>query len=430
MKYVILGAGLSGLSAAYHLNTDDYVIFESESHIGGLCRTKRVEGYKFDYTGHYIHCKDPRVKELLNELLGEKLISHQRRSGINLYGVVTPYPFQLNTYGHDVAVIKECLMGLIEAKYRKESADINSFDDWILSTCGDGIANHFMRPYNAKLWTVHPREMTTDWLSTYVPDPDIESALEGALQCNSDTVGYNASFLYPDDGGIEQLPQSFRCKVKNIELSSKIEAIDLENKVVYYGGRSERYDKLISTIPIHQFVNKIKGINEEVLEVSDERLNYNNLFAINIGAKKMNNGGYHWLYFPESKYNFYRVGFPSTLSKNMAPEGMASASVEVAYSKLDLSFLSRQEEVVEEVIKGLVLADILQKEDIDVVNTMFIPNAYVIYDKYRRESLQSIQKYLLENDVVSVGRYGGWEYSAMEDAIIHGMCAAERVRVV
>ena len=46
-RILILGAGLAGLSAAWHLQRKgiDCCIFEKESEVGGLCRSKKINGF-------------------------------------------------------------------------------------------------------------------------------------------------------------------------------------------------------------------------------------------------------------------------------------------------------------------------------------------------------------------------------------------------
>ena len=72
MKTAILGAGLTGLSAAYHLKKD-YEIFESESEAGGLCRSVREKGFVFDYGPHLYFSKNRYVRRFINTLLKKNL---------------------------------------------------------------------------------------------------------------------------------------------------------------------------------------------------------------------------------------------------------------------------------------------------------------------------------------------------------------------
>src|SRR5262249_9389100 len=89
---LIVGAGLTGLSAAYHLGTHPYVLLEREDHVGGLCRSVRDGGFTFDYTGHLLHMKRSEVRSLVFRLLGEHSFAKiERRSGIYSHGTYTEY---------------------------------------------------------------------------------------------------------------------------------------------------------------------------------------------------------------------------------------------------------------------------------------------------------------------------------------------------
>ena len=75
---LIVGAGLAGLSTAYHLTGVPYRLYERESEVGGLCRSYRKDGFTFDYTGHLLHFRQPPIKALVEQLLADKLQKHQR----------------------------------------------------------------------------------------------------------------------------------------------------------------------------------------------------------------------------------------------------------------------------------------------------------------------------------------------------------------
>jgi phytoene dehydrogenase-like protein len=49
---VILGAGLTGLSAAYHLTAKPTLLVERAEKVGGHARSERWNGHTFDVTGH------------------------------------------------------------------------------------------------------------------------------------------------------------------------------------------------------------------------------------------------------------------------------------------------------------------------------------------------------------------------------------------
>jgi len=98
---VIIGAGLAGLSAAFHLEGEDYIILEKDKRPGGLCRSDELEGFTFDRAIHVLYTKDAYAEHFIKEvLLQDNLLIHKRESWIFSHGAYTEYPFQANTYGN------------------------------------------------------------------------------------------------------------------------------------------------------------------------------------------------------------------------------------------------------------------------------------------------------------------------------------------
>jgi protoporphyrinogen oxidase len=112
---VVLGGGLTGLSAAAHLGSIDTLVLEREKETGGLCRSFAEAGFTFDCTGHLLHLRDARIRALVEGLAPGVFASHERRALIHSKGVLTPYPFQANLHGLPLPVVKECVAGFVEA---------------------------------------------------------------------------------------------------------------------------------------------------------------------------------------------------------------------------------------------------------------------------------------------------------------------------
>ena len=123
---IILGAGLSGLSCALHLQTgcknNDILMLEKESVVGGLCRSYQKEGFTFDYTGHWIHLNDEYCRRFLHDAVPD-LLEIERNSIIWSQGRYTAYPYQINTYGLPAETIVECLEGFVDTLRIQEKED-------------------------------------------------------------------------------------------------------------------------------------------------------------------------------------------------------------------------------------------------------------------------------------------------------------------
>ena len=445
-KVLIIGAGLTGLSTAYHLEKRggiDYSIYEKREKVGGLCRSeyKTRRGLKgeftFDILGHLLHLKEEYTIGLVRRLLKENLTTDiPRDSWIYSKGVYTRYPFQANTYGLPPKVVKECVFGFISAKYHSLHSPRGpfeeSFHDWILRKFGKGIAKHFMIPYNKKIWTVHPRDLTCGWIKVnpkYVPSPNIQEVVIGALEDQKKHFGYNVRFDYPRRGGIQKLPDAFEAKIKNLELNTNLSRVNIRKKVAYFdrGKIEEKFRFMVSTVPLRELILEIiEDVPEKIRRAAFE-LNHTSVLSLNLGINRENIDHGHWTYFPEDKYVFYRVGFPKKFSHNMCPPGTSSVYVEIACKPKELK-QENEKKFITRAKKDLIKAGILKTErEILVEHREPIEYAYVIYDRNRDKNLAIIQGYLREKNIYSVGRYGGWKYSTMEEAILEGKGVAEKI---
>jgi len=429
-RLVIIGAGLAGLSAAYHLEQQgftNYQIFEKDSTVGGLCKSLLLDDFTFDYGSHILYTKDSYAEELIKKtLLKSRFNSQIRKASICYRNVYTEYPFQGHLYGQDPDIVKECLLGLVKVRYEGALNPIN-FEEWINITFGSGIANHFMLPYNRKLWAINLQKMSYDWISERVPIPEVEETLEGALKPLQRSYGPNAYFWYPLKSGIGALANGFLPAVRNANLSSEVSKISLTTREVEVNGNRIGYDKLISTIPLPKIISLISDDIPFQVKQAAGSLKYNIVYVVNLAVNRANISGYHWVYFPEKKYIFHRVSFPMNLSAFMAPEGESSISAELSVS-MHKPLKMSQDEIMEAVVAGLRESGILNKGDRILFRDLrCLDPAYVIYTPDRERNIELIHKFLNAKEIYPCGRFGSWAYLNMDQTILSGRKIADEV---
>lgn len=424
-KVAIIGGGLAGLSAGYHLHEYEPAVFEKESAIGGLCRSFSQDGFTFDCTGHLIHLKNAYTKELIANLLPDAFQPHERLAAIYSNSVTTPYPFQANTYGLPPQVIKDCVMGFVESLHANGNARPANFYDWVVQTFGTGIARHFMLPYNEKFWKQDLRGITSDWVSWSIPKPTLEEVVNGALGLTNKGMGYNPKFIYPRNGGIDCLPQALARNIRKVYTQRVVEYIEPRKKYIRFNdGNEERYDVLISTLPLPVAFRILKDTPDFLVEDA-EQLRAISVLNINIGIDRPRVSDQHWIYFPEEQFVFSRVGFPMNFSKSVAPEGTSSIYIEITHQPGQAMNI---EQAYERSLTDLRKAGILRVGDrILTRHVLDIGFAYVVFDEHRQRHLQTLLSYLESRDIYSAGRYGLWDYYSMEDSILSGKKAADAV---
>ncbi|HEY4120704.1 MAG TPA: NAD(P)-binding protein, partial [Byssovorax sp.] len=239
----VIGAGLTGLSTAFHLDRAGVGrrLFERSDHVGGHAVTVEDSGYRFDRTGHLLHLRDAEMRALALAWIGPGAIEIQRRSRVWSSGVYTRYPFQANTFGLPPEVANACLLGFLKAHFAPEKREPANFEEFCRATFGDGISEHFMMPYNTRLWGVSPRDITADWCQRFVPIPRLEDVVAGAVGLNDRELGYNASFVYPRLG-IGQLTDGLARATGRVELSRAPLAIDVAKRELHFDDEIVGYD--------------------------------------------------------------------------------------------------------------------------------------------------------------------------------------------
>jgi len=422
----VLGGGLTGLSASLHLGRAGvrHRLFEREAVAGGHAVTLSDSGFLFDRTGHLLHLRDPEMQTLATELLpATQYRKLQRRSAVFSHGVYTRYPFQANTFGLPPEVAYECLSGFLRAHFAQPKPEPKSFEEFCQVHFGEGISKHFMLPYNARLWGVAPSEVTSEWCQRFVPLPKLEDVLRGALGAQAPELGYNVSFWYPELG-IGTFSQALAARTP-IELSRAPQQIDVKRRTLVFDHEEVPFDVLLSSIPLPTLLRLLSELPERVAEAAS-RLRSTHLHYFDLGLAVPNPNPYHWIYVPEDKYPFYRVGCYSHFSDKLAPPGKSSLYVELADRRAP-----NPERALESVVVGLVELGLLKSaQDIELSRLRRIDYAYVIYDHHYRAALDVIEPFLAQQRIISSGRYGGWNYSSMEDALLMGRSAAQDARAL
>jgi protoporphyrinogen oxidase len=428
-KIVVIGAGLTGISTAYHLEQKgfyDYKLFEKESCIGGLCRSVVQDGFTFDYTGHLLHASDSYFRSLIESTVGlDNLHAIYRRSFIYSQNTYTQYPYQINLQGLPTTTIAECIQGFIERKQSNKQP--KTFYDWVLQNFGVGFGKHFFFTYQKKIFAYPVRSLTASWTGRFVPATSLEQIIDGVLGKGPDQhIGYNSQFFYPKEGGIIAWVTKFAQHLFNpVYTNFCVSSIDVTQKVVHFtNGHVEPYEQLITTMPLDQLLCILKEPADSQLQKAHDKLLCNSVVNFNLGIKRFDLSDKHWIYFPEPIYPFYRIGFPHNFAPAMVPQGCSSLYGEFAYIKKSKRTINEYLRVALAGTKKLLN---IQEKDLATECIIHIPHAYVIYDFWREKELPKLLKKLAAYQIFSVGRYGEWKYSSMQEAVLDGKKIAEQL---
>jgi UDP-galactopyranose mutase len=409
---VIVGAGIAGLSLAYHLKLP-YDLYEKEETVGGICRSEVVAGCTFDYAPKVMLLGNQYATDLSVELLGENVqfTAFSDWSYHHRYGVYTRTPFQKHMYGLPTWARLRALAGLATTKLSPNGKDHKSYQDWLYSHLGRPIADMVIVPQESKKWKINTAEMDYRWAPSRVPRPDLKTALRGAVQ----DIPQSREFGYTLRGGIQALMDGFAERLAGLHLGVSLEAVDTTERVVHFDDGTEKpYDALVGTLPLPLLVNKLDRAPNEVREAAS-RLKTLSLLCVCLVVEREPISDKHFVYVHDPDLIFHRVSFLSNLSPEMAPPGYSSVIAEVSY--VDEPPMS-EAALIERVQADLTAMNVLRPEDHIVGSRiLYLPHAYPRQTPDRLDNVRLIRDCLEKFDIYSFGRFGEWEYYNMHDII-------------
>jgi protoporphyrinogen oxidase len=414
-RILIIGAGPCGLSCARELKAlghENWLVFEPASVAGGHAGSVvDPQGFRWDFGGHVVFSHYGEFDRLLEEVMGDDVLHHERSSYIRFEDRWVPYPFQNNLRHLPPEPAYECLLGLIEAPGGDPSMD---FAQWMEATFGGGITHHFMRPDNFKVWATPPERMSSNWIAERVSVVDYKRAVRGMVFQEDDAAwGPNNLFLFPKTGGTGEIFRRLGALIGDrIAYRREVVSIDVEAKQVRFSdGLQESCDMLMSTMPIDILVRSSAHCPDNVSAAAEE-LEHNGVYMVGIGYEKPLTDEKSWMYFPEDHVPFYRATNFAKYSPNNVPDGdtesYSSYMTEVSYSRYKPE---STEGLAERVEDGLRTSGVVAgRPEIASMHVENLDYAYAVPTIKRDAALTTIQSWLMTHDIYSRGRFGAWKY--------------------
>lgn len=397
---LIIGAGISGISyaAASH---NDCLIVEAEQEIGGYCKTIYRDGFVWDYSGHFFHFQHPELRDyVMQRIAPDEMLTVQKHTQI-LYGDRhVDFPFQMNIHQLPQEEFIDCLYDLFSVP---ADAPSDTFKQMLYAKFGRSIAEKFLIPYNTKLYATDLDRLDVDAMGRFFPYADREQIVRNFRR--PEGASYNATFLYPKRGCI-RIVNSVASHVDPscISLGERLLSVDPAAHIAVTSRRTIRYDRLVSTLPLPTLLDLCS------LPYDHEVYTWNKVLVFNLGfdAKGPERTNC-WLYVPENKYVFYRVGFYD----NIIGQDRMSLYVEIGFAKDQP--IPDIDSLLQRTLADLGAAGIVDGQSLVAEHHVVMDPAYVHITQRSEADKAEKMQLLASHDIYSIGRYGGWKYCSLED---------------
>jgi protoporphyrinogen oxidase len=412
---VIIGAGPAGLAAS-HFATQPHVVVESENEIGGLCRSFTLGGCTLDLGGHALFSKHADLLALFEQKVQGGLFAQPRQAFVHSHGRLLPYPFQAHLFGLPQEVVAECLAGLEQAA--RSQADRAYLAGWIEAAFGSGIAKHFMRPYNEKVWAFPLEDVRSDWAGGRIVKPDVKSIVEGALAPRAYRQFDNAVVRYPNDGGFAAVYRPFTPPVSSLMLNCRAVAIDVDARLVRLAsGDTLPYSAVVSTIPLDVLADVATGIPEE-MKTAARSLAWNGLHLASFAVADAERNDMQRIYTADPDVPFHKLVINSNSSPALRSQARLGLQAEISFSGH----------------KHVATGDLLDRcwSAIGAMGVMgprarathsdlrTIDRAYPVATRQSKGAPEFLVGKFADLGIFCAGRFGMWRYVNSDDAFFLG----------
>ncbi len=449
---ICIGAGPAGLTAARQLARAGVAVTVLERdprYVGGISRTERYKGFRFDVGGHRFFSKSQEIEALWEEILGDQLLTRPRKSRIFYNGKLFNYPLSALDALTKLGIIESTTCGLSYLKSRMFPVrDPRSFEDWVTNQFGARLFNIFFKTYTEKVWGMKCKEISADWAAQRIMGLSLGKAIRQALTPGWLRRGRNTpktlieSFRYPRLGPgqmWEAAADEVRALGGEVRLGMAVDRIEWDPESGTWTvhacdpeGVRERFtgQDVISSAALRDLVEYLHPAPPEPVMTAARSLRYRDFLTVALIVRDVELFDDNWIYIHDMNVKVGRIQNFKSWSPHLVPDPKLSClGMEYFCFEGDGLWESGDEALIrladEELIQlGLVTAG-------HVIDGTVIrqPKAYPVYDENYEERIKLFSDWLERErpGLHLVGRNGMHKYNNQDHAMMTAMLTAENI---
>ncbi|HLZ37431.1 MAG TPA: NAD(P)-binding protein, partial [Mycobacteriales bacterium] len=423
---LVLGAGPTGLGAAWQLHADggaDWLLVEAAPGPGGAAASVTdPAGFTWDLGGHVIHSHFPLFDDVIARVVDDW--SFPRRSGWvsaadpRAWGGGdgwVPTPLQRHIGLLPPPLRDRVVAELADRAVPGDAADGKgpvqigeSLEEFFVAAFGRSLTATFFRPFNT--WGHPPAELGHAWTSlrsgSTAPNvPEVDLSLT-----RPHTPDDTSTFPFPTYGSGAVWSGVARALPADRQVyGDAAAALDSRERVVTLrDGHRIGYELLVSSIPLPTLLALCSETPRPAVDAT--RLRHSGTHAVGLGflgqpPPRLRDVSY--VYVPDADVPVHRATVLSHYSPAMAGPGRWSLLFEAGCSpRLPVSSADALSSAIEQARRWDAEAAPVS------VWQRFLPYGYPVPTLDRDRVLNRVQRWLESVGILSRGRFGGWRYES------------------
>ncbi len=444
---IVVGAGPSGLAAGYELtrNGASVVLVERLSQVGGLSRTIRHDGTRFDVGPHRFFTKSSEIHQLWLDILQEDLLSVPRLTRIFYNNKFFYYPLSpVNAFfGIGPLAAVNILASYLSTRIQERihPTEPVSFEDWVTAQFGKRLYEIFFKTYTEKVWGIPCTSIGADWAGQRIKGLSLWTAVVNSIfkPKKKKIKTLVDEFVYPRLGAgmfYERLAERIEANGGEILLNrhvrgfrhegSEVRSIIIEDE---QGTREEiEGSAFLVSSPLSDGVLGLEPEPPPEVIRAARNLRYRSHIGVDIEVEG-NPFPDNWIYVHSKEVNLARVANYRNFSSMMArTEDTSPLTVEYFCFKGDSIWNRSEEELISLAKTELQQMKILKPDQIRKGFVVRNEKAYPVIEIGYEGKMDLLKQYISRfRNFQPIGRSGMFRYNNMDHAIMTGLLAARNL---
>lgn len=448
-RVLILGAGVTGLSAAYHLTRQDnyqVTVLEKADRVGGLASSFKLGPAIFDFGPHAFHSQQPYIIDFFQKVMDGDYNEIEKDVAIKFQGEFYPYP--LNPVQAlrrmPLSVSMRCGISYFWNLLTnfKSMESLKTSEEFFVRNFGWELYRIFFEKYTEKVWGIHPRDLSAKFIKNRLPSANLLRIFWSSLTGRdirirkAHEVPLKLRIFYPKEGSIQfpdALRQGTEQKGGQVLLSREVTGIEISNGRAIAvrlndkeGEHRLECDILISTIPLPELIQKFIPPPAPQVLVSAQELGFRPILIACLWINKPTIFPRQTIYYTNRIFN--RLAQMNSYSATTTPAGTCGITAELTCRVKDPIWIMPEQELIAKIVADMEAEHLITKEDVKEWMILRNVHGYPIYEVGFEEHLQRLRKTIHDiPNLYAAGRQGMFNYAQMHYGVNAGRMIADHL---